>query len=176
MEYTLAHHGIKGQKWGVRRFRNTDGSLTPAGRKRAADADAKRRREEQRSIPKNERASQTTLGKRLNAEGVERTQSMKNVADSGKQMTDALRKMNSDSMKRSKSKPMDLSKMSDQEMRDRINRALLEKQYNDMFDPPTVSRGRQRVDYALETAGNVMAVAGSALAIAVSIQKLRGAI
>lgn len=30
----LIHHGIKGQKWGVRRFQNPDGSLTPAGRKR----------------------------------------------------------------------------------------------------------------------------------------------
>ena len=29
------HHGIPGQKWGVRRYQNKDGSLTPAGRKRA---------------------------------------------------------------------------------------------------------------------------------------------
>ena len=30
----LAHHGILGQKWGVRRFQNKDGSLTEAGKKR----------------------------------------------------------------------------------------------------------------------------------------------
>lgn len=30
----LYHHGVKGQKWGVRRYQNEDGSLTPAGKKR----------------------------------------------------------------------------------------------------------------------------------------------
>ena len=33
----LAHHGIKGQKWGIRRFQNTDGSLTPEGKERYTD-------------------------------------------------------------------------------------------------------------------------------------------
>lgn len=30
----LAHHGIKGQKWGIRRYQNSDGSLTAEGKTR----------------------------------------------------------------------------------------------------------------------------------------------
>ena len=35
----LQHHGIKGMKWGVRRFQNKDGSLTSLGKKRYRDDD-----------------------------------------------------------------------------------------------------------------------------------------
>ena len=37
----LAHHGILGQKWGVRRYQNEDGSLTKAGKKHYEKLDAK---------------------------------------------------------------------------------------------------------------------------------------
>ena len=37
----IYHHGIKGQRWGVRRYQNKDGSLTPAGQKRLEKKDAK---------------------------------------------------------------------------------------------------------------------------------------
>lgn len=36
-ENELIHFGIKGMKWGVRRYRNKDGSLTSAGKKRYAE-------------------------------------------------------------------------------------------------------------------------------------------
>jgi len=32
--HALYHHGIKGQKWGVRRFQNEDGTLTAEGKAR----------------------------------------------------------------------------------------------------------------------------------------------
>lgn len=33
-ELYLSHHGTKGMRWGIRRYQNSDGSLTPAGKKR----------------------------------------------------------------------------------------------------------------------------------------------
>lgn len=46
IEDVLAHHGIKGQKWGVRRFQNEDGSYTSAGKKRYGfDGTGKSRKE-----------------------------------------------------------------------------------------------------------------------------------
>lgn len=44
---SLAHHGIKGQKWGVRRYQNADGSLTDEGRKRYYRDDARLSKEGQ---------------------------------------------------------------------------------------------------------------------------------
>ena len=38
----LYHHGILGQKWGVRRYQNADGTLTDAGKKRYTDVQRKR--------------------------------------------------------------------------------------------------------------------------------------
>lgn len=54
-EECLAHHGIKGQRWGVRRYQNEDGSRTEVGRRRRSEIasvvkklQAKKRTEEMR--------------------------------------------------------------------------------------------------------------------------------
>lgn len=39
MKDYLIHYGVEGMKWGVRRFQNADGTLTPAGKRRYAIAD-----------------------------------------------------------------------------------------------------------------------------------------
>ena len=52
MESVLKHHGILGQKWGVRRFQNPDGTLTEAGRRRLERKDAKWARKNYKKITK----------------------------------------------------------------------------------------------------------------------------
>ena len=42
----LAHHGVKGQKWGVRRYQNKDGSLTSKGKQRYSDEERKKNGQE----------------------------------------------------------------------------------------------------------------------------------
>lgn len=50
---SLEHHGILGQKWGIRRFQNKDGTLTAAGKNRAkTDKDLKKQEKEERKAAK----------------------------------------------------------------------------------------------------------------------------
>ena len=49
----LYHHGVKGQKWGVRRFQNEDGSWTPEGLERRKRSGAEQVRAKAKNILKN---------------------------------------------------------------------------------------------------------------------------
>ena len=62
MNNSLQHHGIKGQKWGVRRFQKKDGSLTPEGRKRYDDEPGERKEGKSEDRPsRGKRAVKTIL-------------------------------------------------------------------------------------------------------------------
>ncbi len=169
MEYELKHSGIKGMKWGVRRYQNKDGSLTPAGKKRY-DRDV---RENNAKKKDNRIIIDGPDPKRWVKEDTSR---VKNVVDSSSGMVRELKNVERNTRPSPQKEKMDLSNMTDQQLRDRINRANLEKQYNDMFGQNTtkVSKGRQYVSDILETAGTVLTIGSSALAIALAIKELRG--
>lgn len=126
MENELMHWGIKGMKWGVRRYQNKDGSLTPAGKKRYDKEMAKLKEEEK--IAKNKLRTQAKLNKldekRKEIEALKRG---KPIAKSTKQ----------------RSKPS-VKDMSDEELRQTVNRLLMEQQYAKL-NPQQVSVGQKFV-------------------------------
>lgn len=66
--YELYHHGVKGMKWGVRRYQNSDGSLTSAGKKRYTRTESANDREkaQRKSDLKNRRTlSDADLRKKI---------------------------------------------------------------------------------------------------------------
>lgn len=165
----LAHHGTKGMKWGVRRYQNKDGSLTPAGKARY-DRDIR----DNNSRKKDNRIQiDGPDASRWVREDLTRN---KRVVDETSKMVDLAKDIEKNTRQTSKKEKLDLSKMTDQQLRERINRANLEKQYDDLFNPNSakVSKGRAATMSILETAGTVLAVGSSALGIALAIKELRG--
>lgn len=159
----LYHHGVKGQKWGVRRYQNKDGSLTKAGQKRY-----ERDQRENAGKKKGNKVGQADPHRWVR-EDMERT---KRVADSSNTLVNEFKNINRSSGKRKQK--LDLSNMSDKEMRDKINRAILEKQYNDIYNPKVVSKGRVIAGKILDGVGSTLVITSSALGVALAVKELKG--
>ena len=171
----LVHHGIKGMKWGVRRFRNEDGSLTEAGKKRysndvdrAFDSLAKSGRPQRRSLSKEEIADLNRTSKQSgNA-----ISGAKNVVSGAQRIAKA-----SDNQPRNRynKRPNltqdEMDRMSDKELRELVNRLNLEQQYSQLTEDNVP---RSRVSAGLEYAAAALEIAGGALTVYAAYQMLKG--
>ena len=164
----LKHYGILGMKWGVRRYQNKDGTLTPAGKKRY-DRDIRTNLSKKKSSRID---TSKPDPKRWVKEDIERK---KKITDASSNLVTQLQNIEKETSK--KTTKMELSKMTDKEMRDRINRELLERQYANLFESENasnISKGREFVKNTLDVAGTTLALTGSALSIALAIKELKG--
>ena len=189
----LYHHGTKGMRWGVRRYQNKDGSLTPAGKKRYNDSDnannnstthedytkahTRKNVRNMSTAELNERNQRLEAEKKYNSlspKEKSKLEKTKDTVDEVSKAVNSVKDLERNTRPKSTKVKLDLTSMSDKEMRDAINREMLERQYNEMFAPETkVSKGREAVQKTLAVAGGVVAATGTALQIALAIKQLR---
>ena len=143
---TIYHHGVKGMKWGIRRYQNRNGSLTSAGKKRYSGS--------------SKGSQKSTVGSKISSatKSVARKLSGKNKK---KVETDQEKQTRTETS--GKSKKRSISDMSDAELRSRINRLQMEKQYQQLLKDgandrnPQVNQGRSFLkEVGSRTVNNVL--------------------
>lgn len=120
-----------------------------------------------------DKAYRNVVGKKDDTQKLIRIQ--KAVDQTNRMLGDAER-ANAEQMRKGvRKEKLDLSGMTDQEMRTKINRALLERQYTDMFakDVSTVTKGQRAADKALKVGGTILTAGSTALSIALMIKELK---
>lgn len=153
-------------KWGIRRYQNKDGTLTAAGKKRY-DRDV---RENNAKKKENRIIIDSPDPKRWAGEDLARA---KKTVDASQNLVREVRNVNKQ-LNFSSNKPVNLDSMTEQDLRKAINRAVLERQYTELYGSSQVSNGKDFVDNILDKAGAVLGLGGSALGIALAIKQLLG--
>ena len=136
----LYHFGIPGMKWGVRRYQNKDGTLTPSGRERMLSNARKYERKANTSVATNYLAKSRKA--RLQ-------QKAKDARDEVRRSDLKKARAKTEQSKANSTKPKKVSEMSDDELRQRINRIQLEKQYSQL-NPKKVSAGEKFAKYVFQ--------------------------
>lgn len=137
----LMHWGIKGMKWGVRRYQNKDGTLTPAGQKRY-NKELEKLKAEQKVL-KNKQRTAAKFDK------------LETLRKQNSEMKDA-EKLRSDQKPKKEEKRKKISEMSDAELRSHIERLQMEKNYKDLLNSTrneTAKKGQTFVENVLSKSG-----------------------
>lgn len=202
IDFVIAHHGIKGQKKGVRNYRNYDGTLTPEGKERyygdksdsskTKTTDKSKTKEERKVNPKTDTKPKTEV-KPKNDNQIKKfdakpNNDYQNKKDNNKPKSNlnlqskALRessKMMDEAAKAIPHKPgqyvkQDYSKLPNDELERRIRRLELEDRYGKLSgDTKYIKSGSEKAKDLLHTVGSVLAVAATAVGIASLVQQMK---
>lgn len=187
MEYYLIHHGIKGQKKGFPRFQNPDGTWTDLGKeRRRAQYAAQHMTDEEldkavKRATKENAYYKTAIAPDKPKDPSERwgriNSSTGDVVRGSSSFLDSMDRLDraETAERRAKEPKKDLSHLSDDDLRKRINRIRDEATYRDLTrEPETVNIGRQKIKEYLAMAGAAVTVGVGALTIISKIREMRG--
>ena len=164
----IKHHGIKGQKWGVRRYQNEDGSLTNAGKKRYGTQEnfekqyqVDKKKSDINAINAGKEATRNAREVNRNLKEIEREKSSKKQKQVNKQIEEAARD--------------NARKMSDQELREAVNRLNMEENYTRMMaNRNYIDVGESTASKFMDKAAKALVVTEAALSIALIVRQLKG--
>lgn len=163
----LYHYGIKGQKWGVRRYQNEDGTLTNAGKKRYGTTE---NFEKQYPIDKKKSDISAINSGR---------EAAKNAREINRNLKELAREKASDKQKVANKQIEEAARnkarrMSDQELRDAVNRLNMEENYTRMMaNRNYIDAGESIASKFMDKASTALVVTEAALSIALIVRQLK---
>lgn len=191
----LAHYGKEGMKWYQRKGPPYPLDKSPqkqAAKKRKAEHNAMFKIDNVHEMP----ATKTKRSLRsMSDDELQATVKRKNLENAYKKVTNSESKLETvnsvfnsseQAINRSKNiikkipdapkERMDLSGLTDKEMRERINRELLERQYDQIFNTNTnkVNTGKRIALDTLDLVGDVAAIGLSVTGLILAVRKLKG--
>jgi len=154
----FVHYGVKGMKWGIRRYQNPDGSLTPLGRTRLGGKAVKEHNKATKALIK---------GKTEKAEKhIQKFDKIdKKIPKEADELAERFEKESFYNQKKSR----DASKLSYDELSERIGRLKTESDYKKLMknrENPDVERGIEAGKQTAEKIGKTtIAALGTSLAV-----------
>lgn len=163
MNNEIKHHGIKGQKWGRRRYQNPDGSLTAAGRKRYGTKENFESRYDE-DVKNGIKAGKKLVdGSKDLTRAVKEYEGVRNIKKQ-KKINKAL-----ENAAREKARSM-----SDQELRDAVNRLNMEENYTRVIqNRERIDVGESKASKYMDRSMDALTLVSATLSVALAIKELK---